>query len=605
MRLGWTLLHFLWQGAGVGFFLALVLAVMRNRSSGSRYAATIVALVVLVVFPIVTFLILKPAVVVTSAGGVTTVTQPIFSDASIGGSLASPKSTLETYLPGIVLFWAWGVCVLCIRMLGGLILVERLRKKLSSPATKEWQERLSQLSERIGVKRKVELLQTTHLLEPAAMGVFRATVVIPASLFARLAPEQLEAVLLHELAHIRRHDYLVNLLQTLVEALSFYHPAVWWVSSTIRAEREHCCDDIAVRAMGNPVLYVRALTNLEAERRPSPLPILSALGGTFMNRLTRIIGGEPARPALSPIWLVAAMTAIAGGVVGFTTRAQAQGVTSPPAAIAPAAPTHGTGVGLAAPTAPAPSKKVGANKHAPKAPSAPTHAGNAIPAKAPKAPSPTLPTGAATAPRALPARMPLGGPTMPAVADPSLPAMLPGASENPPSTPRPAGVGAPAKARSGRTHATTPAPPAEMPDRTFGVAADAAPVQGFGGGGAKPDGRVPAQGFSGSVGKTEAAPSQGFGGGSSSDGRMPASVTMSNPERLDVYVKGGDFVETILSATRELHISAVVMPGNYMPLNLTLRNQMGETAIMAICKGANATFRVEAGIYYFMPNEKG
>ncbi len=583
MRLGWTLLHFLWQGAGVALFLALVLAVLRNRSSESRYAATIAALVVLVAFPVVTFLILKPAAAFTSADGGTVVTQPIFSDASFGGPSAVPKTTLETYLPGIVLFWAWGVCVLCVRMLGGLILVERLRRRLSTPATKEWQERLRQLSERIGLKRKVELLQTVHLLEPAAMGVFRATIVIPASLFARLAPEQLEAVLLHELAHIRRHDYLVNLLQTLVEALFFYHPAVWWVSSTIRTEREHCCDDLAVRAMGNPVLYVRALTNLEAERRPSPLPILSALGGTFMNRLTRIIGGEPARPALSPLWLVAAMTAIAGGIAGFTTRAQAQGVSAPvPPAIAPAPQATSGGFGGASPAAPSsplaprpstptPSAKKGAastSKHAPKAPSSSPGISVAMPARAPVA----TPTPLPLTPDAMPARAPTAAA---------------------PRTPRP----------SARVNPNARAPvsrPTSAPPQGFGGgggSADAAPTQGFGGGAPKPD--------DSGMPVATARPDRTTPAIEGSGPTHGAVVTSSNPERLDVYVKGGDFVETILSATKELHISAVILPGNYAPLNLNLRNQPGEAAVMAICKGANATFRVEGGIYYFMPAAGG
>ena len=109
--------------------------------------------------------------------------------------------------------------------------------------------------------------ESAHVLAPAAMGVFRSTIIVPASLLARLPADQLEAVLLHELAHIRRHDYVVNLVQSVVETVLFYHPAVWYVSQTVRAERENCCDDFAVRALGNPILYARALSNLEPELR--------------------------------------------------------------------------------------------------------------------------------------------------------------------------------------------------------------------------------------------------------------------------------------------------------------------------------------------------
>ena len=114
---------------------------------------------------------------------------------------------------------------------------------------------------------------------PTVVGWLRPAVILPVAALANLSPAQVEAVLAHELAHIRRHDYLVNLFQTLAETLLFYHPAVWWLSARIRTEREHCCDDVAVAVSGDAVGYARALAELEAWRVGTPGMALAATGG--------------------------------------------------------------------------------------------------------------------------------------------------------------------------------------------------------------------------------------------------------------------------------------------------------------------------------------
>ena len=144
---------------------------------------------------------------------------------------------------------------------------------------------------------------------PAVIGWLRPVILLPASCLIGLTPGQLESILAHELAHIRRHDYLINLLQNVVETLLFYHPAVWWVSRRIRAEREHCCDDLAVKTCGDAAAYARALATLE-ELRPAPAPFaLAAAGAPLLERIRRL-AGQPERSAVRPAWPVAGIIAL-------------------------------------------------------------------------------------------------------------------------------------------------------------------------------------------------------------------------------------------------------------------------------------------------------
>ena len=163
----------------------------------------------------------------------------------------------------------------------------------------EWQDRLRALAARLRVTRPVALLESCLAETPVLIGFLRPAILIPAGLLAGLAPDQLEAILLHELAHIRRHDYAVNVMQSLVEGLLFYHPAVWWLSNAVRAERENCCDDAVVALRGDAVSYAAALAALE-ERRSASQPALAATGGNLMNRIRRLLEPNRKRPAAGP-----------------------------------------------------------------------------------------------------------------------------------------------------------------------------------------------------------------------------------------------------------------------------------------------------------------
>ena len=151
---------------------------------------------------------------------------------------------------------------------------------------------------------------------PTVVGYLRPVILLPASVIVGLPPAHLDAVLAHELAHVRRHDYIVNVLQSVVETLLFYHPAVWWCSRQVRIEREHCCDDVVVEACGDRVAYATALAQLEELRGLNPMLSLNATGGRLIDRIRRLLGASPVNERRSATWTIAAaLTLVVAAIV--------------------------------------------------------------------------------------------------------------------------------------------------------------------------------------------------------------------------------------------------------------------------------------------------
>ncbi|HEX7173768.1 MAG TPA: penicillin-binding transpeptidase domain-containing protein [Pyrinomonadaceae bacterium] len=325
---GWALVHSLWQGAGVAALLAGLLALLRGRHSRARYAAGCAALALMLLLPATTVWKMSGGsesahaasdetgrrrenhartgtleATVIAAGAVEDAPEGFAYESHDAGRHTSTGGRFEGVLPWLSLLWALGVAVFSARSLGGLIYARRLKSVGTRPAAREWQQRLAELSRQLRVKRAVRLLESTLVQVPTAVGWLRPVVLLPASALTGLTPRQLEVVLAHELAHIRRHDYLVNLLQTAVETLLFYHPAAWWVAGRVRAEREHVCDDMAVSATGGDALgYARALTALE-RLRPHARPQLAMAidGGSLRSRIMRLVGAPAASRRTSPL----------------------------------------------------------------------------------------------------------------------------------------------------------------------------------------------------------------------------------------------------------------------------------------------------------------
>ncbi|MEX2301204.1 MAG: M56 family metallopeptidase [Bryobacterales bacterium] len=260
--LGWTLLHFLWQGAAIAFLLAAANPALRETTARARYAAACGAMLLMLACAAGTFAWLYSEATpsgarfepqATAAVAATGITK-VFTSPEVA---SPPAARISSYLSLLVYFWFAGVCLLGIRSLGGWVVVQRLRRQASRPADDAGQQQLARLARRLGIARLVQLRESAAAQAPAVIGWLKPVVLLPVAALGGLSPQQLEALLAHELAHIRRHDYLVNLFQTAIETLLFYHPAVWWVGRRIRAERENCCDDLAVEVCGDALLYAR------------------------------------------------------------------------------------------------------------------------------------------------------------------------------------------------------------------------------------------------------------------------------------------------------------------------------------------------------------
>jgi beta-lactamase regulating signal transducer with metallopeptidase domain len=334
--LGWALLHFLWQGALLALLLAGLLRLLRGRSANARYLAACAALLLMLVSPAVTFWRTSRQTVASAVDerslaaarptNVTAATGPLPKRADRPEGVDGEEKygfrdrhfvgRLEALLPWLILAWMLGVAFLTARVFGGLFYTFRLTRFASNLLETGWQERLASLSKQLGLKRPVRLLQSALVQVPTTIGWLRPVILLPASALTGLTPQQLELILAHELSHIRRHDYLVNLFQIAAETLLFYHPAVWWVSRQVRIEREHACDDMAVALFGDPLAYARALTRIERMRRQKVLLAIAADGGKLTARILRLIEnpkgqGRSSSPLLALFLAAAFITSLA------------------------------------------------------------------------------------------------------------------------------------------------------------------------------------------------------------------------------------------------------------------------------------------------------
>ncbi len=316
---GWMLLHLLWQGTLVAALLAVLLASLSGRSARLRYAASCAALVLIVALGIATAIRSYPGATAAPAAMSTARTLPTPRGPAVAAGTPSRPGRLYTFvhaandaLPQIVTIWLAGVALLSVRLILEWLRARRLVTRSASRAREHWQAAARRLSLALGVRHAVQLLESAAVEVPSVVGLVRPAILLPASTLTGLTPAQLEMILAHELAHIGRHDFLVNLLQAVVETLLFYHPAVWWISRRVRIERENCCDDLAVAVCGNPLQYARALTRLE-ELRARALPIAaSANGGSLFERIRRIVGGSTraAGPAVRGVAALAVLSSV-------------------------------------------------------------------------------------------------------------------------------------------------------------------------------------------------------------------------------------------------------------------------------------------------------
>jgi beta-lactamase regulating signal transducer with metallopeptidase domain len=355
--IAWALVHFLWQGALVGLAAAAALSLLKKSSAAVRYAVAAGALLTMVALPVATAVRLagSPATASTFIASPPQQTSPS-SPGGTGGRLGGEgdeglsAAIPPPALPWIFGLWLAGVAFLSIYHLGGFLQARRLTRT-GNLLDGDLETTVRSLARRLGIARAIRLLESAAVPVPAVIGWLRPVILVPASTLAGLSPQQLEAVLAHELAHVRRHDYLVNLLQAAVETLLFYHPAVWWVSAQMRRERENCCDDLAVAICGDRLGYARALADLEGLRAPSPRLVMAAVaadGGSLLDRVRRLVGAPAPRSRRSWMAGVVALSLLPAGMTfnfvrGASSPDSASAVSGAPAeSRAPADSRQGT-----------------------------------------------------------------------------------------------------------------------------------------------------------------------------------------------------------------------------------------------------------------------
>lgn len=283
--LAWTLLQFAWQGILIGAVAALVLALLRDARPQARYLVACAALLCCLAWPALELAGRLCALRMAGAAPL-----PAGAAAMPQGGHAGDR--WQSWLVGL---WALGAALLALRLALGLAWIRSARTSAPSGETDLfWQRRLSALAPRFGVTRPVRLLIGKTLAAPVTAGFWRPFVIVPATLLSGMPAELLEALLAHEMAHIRRGDYLVGVAQKMIEALLFYHPVVWWISARIRQERELAADALASQVTGEPRRLAKALSELELLQFAPHHLAPSAAGGDLLQRIRALTTPAPA-----------------------------------------------------------------------------------------------------------------------------------------------------------------------------------------------------------------------------------------------------------------------------------------------------------------------
>ncbi len=326
--------HALWMGGILGLFLLVGLRLVPVRRARLRYAAACATLLLMVLLPLVQVLSehprdLSPAEAATGA-------QPSAQSSSSGGSSAltaiecdlspgdAPAAPIEAareqrtpllgwrdriggarwspLKPWLATGWILGVLLLAIRRTSGWWWTRSVVRSAGGPAPESWKGALTVMSRRVGVTRAVELRLSARARVPLLIGWVRPVIVVPVAMACGLTPGQVDAIVAHELAHVRRWDVLAGHVLAAAEMLLFFHPVAWWVARTIRREREHCCDDLAAAACGGVPRYARALLAIEERRAhaaatPATATAMAADAAPLLPRIRRLVGGSGRAPA--------------------------------------------------------------------------------------------------------------------------------------------------------------------------------------------------------------------------------------------------------------------------------------------------------------------
>jgi len=292
--LAWTIFHSIWQAALIAGLLALAFRIINKNNARLRYTMASLSMLLIFVLAVFTFVLALPAQSLPISFGQSGINMLVITDTS---SQAFSWDWLKSLLPTQILFpillktWIIGICLLSLRMVINYTSALRLKKHKAFPLDEKHLALAHNVLKRFEIKKQVLFKESRSIDSPSLIGYFKPVILLPISLMSGIPDNQLEIIIAHELAHISRHDYLVQFIQGIIEILFFYHPMVWWLSSVVNTEREHICDDLAVKVCGESLTLIKALNNMESLRKKKPELVLSFSGkkANLLHRVRRIL----------------------------------------------------------------------------------------------------------------------------------------------------------------------------------------------------------------------------------------------------------------------------------------------------------------------------
>ena len=299
-----TLMHSLWIAALVSALTA-ILFILVIKSARIRYIIAVGGLGLTFILTVSSYIKLDKSLRRSSVKEISlsSVTDPADTTATNTGTAAYDKVKNDGLLISLLqaaeksctahsgllaLIWMSGVIVMGTRFTGTYVLSCRYKSYGTTDLPEEWNKKIRKIAGSISLEKNVKVVQSLIATVPMVSGWIKPVIVLPASIISGIPAAQLEAIITHELAHIKRNDYLVNILQSLIEIIMFYNPAVWWISGLIRNEREKCCDDITLIAGNERIIYAKALISIQEIQGTSPAPALSVKNNNLINRIKRI-----------------------------------------------------------------------------------------------------------------------------------------------------------------------------------------------------------------------------------------------------------------------------------------------------------------------------
>jgi beta-lactamase regulating signal transducer with metallopeptidase domain len=303
--LGWTVVHSLWQGVVIAALMTWVLMFLKNKTAQARYWVSNTALLAMLISSIITFQIVAQNLVSyqSNTANMTLILrgQSFLQTIDNQGFVSDITWFFNRYLSLVVVAWLMGVLFFLAKLSGSLMYVEILKNHHVTHLGNEWVQMVELLKSELEIKQKVALLESSLITSPMTLGWLKPMILMPIGIVNSLSPAQVEAILAHELAHIKGRDYIINIVQSFIEILYYYHPAVWWISSNIRIERENRCDDMAVNLTGNSLTYAKALLTIQELNHSKSNTYALAMGfstqpkGLLLNRIKRILNQQKNR----------------------------------------------------------------------------------------------------------------------------------------------------------------------------------------------------------------------------------------------------------------------------------------------------------------------